>query len=95
MVDNVLDVMAGRQPSHKYDGYAACPLVTGFDRCVMAEFDYRLQPLETFPVRQDRERYSMFVMKKYAMPMLYWRGMVRGWWRGPAAVRKVLGVFKW
>lgn len=91
----MLAVLAGREPTSAYDGYAACPLVTGYDSCVMAEFDYKLQPLETFPVRQNCERYSMFLMKKYVMPTLYWQAMVRGWWSGPAWVRRALSVFRW
>lgn len=77
-----------------YDGYASCPLVTGYDSCILAEFDYDLQPLETFPVAQDRERYSMFLLKRYIMPELYWRGMLPGWWTGPSLMRKMFSFIK-
>lgn len=32
-----------------YTGYTSCPLVTGYGKLVLAEFDYSLQPCETVP----------------------------------------------
>jgi hypothetical protein len=64
-------------PKVAYDGYTSCPLVTGYSSCILAEFDYDGQPLETFPVNQAKERRSMFIMKKMIMPELYWNGMLR------------------
>lgn len=61
-----------------YDGYTSCPLVTGYGRLVLAEFDYDLKPKETFPVDQTKERLSMYLLKKYALPVLYWQGMLKG-----------------
>lgn len=78
----------------KYDGYASCPLVTGYNSCILAEFDYTMKPLETFPFRQDKERRSMFYMKKDLMPALYWDGLLRGYWNGPAMMRKMMGLVK-
>lgn len=86
--------MNGKKPSLVYDGYASCPLVTGYNSCILAEFDYNLKPLETFPVRQDKERYSMFLMKKNVMPPLYWHLFLKGLWNGPAAFRKLMSPFK-
>lgn len=77
-----------------YNGYTTCPLVTGYDKCIMAEFVYNFQPVETFPFAQDKERYTMFWMKKHVMPPLYWKLMVKGWWSGPEIIRKLLSVFK-
>lgn len=91
---NMLSVMAGQEPKQIYDGYASCPLVTGYHSCILAEFDYNLQPLETFPMPQNKERYTMFLMKKVFMPPLYWQLMLSGLWNGPAFFRKVLSVFK-
>jgi hypothetical protein len=61
-----------------YDGYTSCPLVTGYGRLILAEFDYEGQPRETFPFDQSKERRSMYLLKKYALPRLYWHGMLRG-----------------
>jgi sulfide:quinone oxidoreductase len=45
---------------------------------VLAEFDYDLTPKETFPFDQSKERYSMYLLKKRGLPLLYWQGMMRG-----------------
>lgn len=91
---NIKQFSQGKSLESAYDGYASCPLVTGYDSCIMAEFDYDLQPKETFPFRQDRERYSMFVVKRDFMPFLYWHLMLNGWWNGPAPFRKFFSIFK-
>lgn len=66
------------QPSTSfYNGYSSCPLVTGYNKCILAEFDYNLKPLETFPIDQSKESSLMFYMKAYAMPILYWNMMLK------------------
>ncbi|CAH2007174.1 unnamed protein product [Acanthoscelides obtectus] len=87
---NLCAVMEGRTPEEKYDGYASCPLVTGYDKCILAEFDYNLSPLETFPFSQDKEMRSMFMLKKSIMPPLYWHLMLNGYWNGPSLFRKIM-----
>lgn len=91
---NIHSFLKGQPLTATYDGYASCPLVTGYDSCIMAEFDYTLQPKETFPFRQDCERYSMFVMKRDILPPLYWKLMLNGNWNGPAFYRKCFAPFK-
>ena len=61
-----------------YDGYTSCPLVTGYGRLILAEFDYNKKPMESFPFDQSKERYSMYALKAYALPNLYWHGMLKG-----------------
>jgi sulfide:quinone oxidoreductase len=78
LVENLLAQMAGRPLTAAYDGYTSCPLVTGYGRLVLAEFDYDGQPRETFPFDQSKERRSMYLLKKYALPQMYWHGMMRG-----------------
>ena len=87
---NMESVMKNTPATANYDGYASCPLVTGYDRCILAEFDYNLTPLETFPFNQGKELKSMYLMKKMLMPPLYWTLMLNGFWNGPAAVRNLL-----
>jgi hypothetical protein len=36
------------------------------------------EPVETFPVDQRAERFSMYALKAYLLPRLYWHGMLRG-----------------
>jgi sulfide:quinone oxidoreductase len=77
-VENLLARREGRELTASYDGYASCPLVTGYGSLIMAEFDYNGQPAETFPFDQSQERYSMYAFKAYVLPDLYWNGMLRG-----------------
>ena len=88
--NNMLAIMDGREQRNSYDGYASCPLVTGYGKCILAEFDYNLAPLETFPISQDREMYLMYLLKKEFMPSLYWNVMLNGYWNGPSMFRKIM-----
>ena len=38
----------------QYDGYTSCPLITGYGKTILAEFDFDAQPLETFPFDQGK-----------------------------------------
>ncbi len=78
LVEQLLGDREGQEPESSYDGYTSCPLVTGYGRLVLAEFDYDKKPKESFPFDQNRERYSMYALKAYALPRLYWHGMLRG-----------------
>jgi sulfide:quinone oxidoreductase len=78
VVGNLLAKMNGQQMTESYDGYTSCPLVTGYGSLILAEFDYDLQPRETFPFDQSQERYSMYALKAYGLPAMYWNGMLRG-----------------
>jgi sulfide:quinone oxidoreductase len=78
LVKNLISAMRGQPLEAKYDGYTSCPLVTGYGKLVLAEFDYEGKPKETFPFDQSKERLSMYLLKAYALPRLYWHGMLRG-----------------
>lgn len=78
LVKNLIAAINGKSLVANYDGYTSCPLVTGYGRLVMAEFDYDLKPTETFPIDQSKERLSMYLLKKYLLPEIYWHGMLRG-----------------
>ncbi len=79
LVGNLIAAMSSQKMSGKYDGYTSCPLVTGYGKLVMAEFDYDKKPEETFPIDQSKERWSMWLVKRYLLPQLYWHGMLKGW----------------
>jgi sulfide:quinone oxidoreductase len=78
LVKNLLAVMHGTPLTAQYDGYTSCPLVTGYGKLILAEFDYDGKPKETFPFDQSKERYSMYLLKAYGLPALYWHGMMKG-----------------
>lgn len=78
VVENLLAAMRNQSPSGSYNGYTSCPLVTGMGKLVLAEFDYDKQPDETFPIDQSKERFSMWLLKRHLLPLLYWQGMLKG-----------------
>jgi sulfide:quinone oxidoreductase len=75
---NFLAQMAGKPLPASYNGYSSCPLVTGYGKLVLAEFDYKNQPIETFPFDQSKERWSMYFLKREILPRLYWNMILRG-----------------
>ncbi len=79
LVENLLAVMAGRAPTAMYDGYASCPLTTGYGKLLLAEFDYDGKPTPSIPLIDTlQERRDMWLLKKYGLPQLYWKLMLRG-----------------
>jgi len=79
VVANVLATLAGVEPTARYDGYAACPFTTARGRMLLAEFDYSLAPHPTIPfIDTQRERYDMWLLKRYGLPAFYWNVMLRG-----------------
>lgn len=78
LVENLLAAIQGQEPTARYTGYTSCPLVTGYGKLVLAEFDYDNNPMETFPFDQSKERWSMYVLKKKVLPWLYWNKILAG-----------------
>lgn len=78
VVKNILNLMAKKKLEQDYTGYTSCPLVTGYGKLVMAEFDYDGNPMETFPFDQSKERWSMYALKKHLLPRLYWNQILTG-----------------
>ncbi len=78
VVENLLAAMANRPLTARYDGYTSCPLVTGYGRLILAEFDDDKNPKETFPFDQGKERYRMYMRKTHLLVALYWYGMLKG-----------------
>ncbi|MEZ4892616.1 MAG: FAD/NAD(P)-binding oxidoreductase [Saprospiraceae bacterium] len=78
LVNNLLAVMAGNTLPGSYNGYSSCPIVTGYGKLMLAEFDYDNHPTETFPFNQAKERWTMWVLKRYILPWLYWNKILRG-----------------
>lgn len=78
LVQNVIAFRAEKPLLAQYDGYASCPLVTGYGKVILAEFGYDGVIMETFPFDQAKERYSMYALKAYGLPSMYWHGMLQG-----------------
>ncbi|MEK5098382.1 FAD/NAD(P)-binding oxidoreductase [Bacillus sp. FSL W8-0848] len=78
LVQNLMSLIKGSSLDARYDGYTSCPLVTGYNKLVLAEFDYHKEPQETFPFDQSKERFSMYLLKRRLLPVIYWNGMLKG-----------------
>ena len=78
LVANLTAVMHNNPMPKSYNGYTSCPLITGYGSLMLMEFDYDKTPTESFPFNQAEERYSMYALKAYALPQMYWHGMLRG-----------------
>ena len=78
VVKNLLAIMENKPLTAKYNGYTSCPIVTGYGKLVLAEFDYANQPTETFPFDQAKERWSMYQLKRRVLPWLYWNKILPG-----------------
>ncbi|MEK4027823.1 FAD/NAD(P)-binding oxidoreductase [Pseudobacillus sp. FSL P4-0506] len=78
VAENMLALIKEEPMKAAYDGYSSCPLVTGYNSLVLAEFKYGKIPSESFPINQAKERRSMYMMKKDLLPIIYWDGMLKG-----------------
>jgi sulfide:quinone oxidoreductase len=83
VVGNLLHLIEyGKLDNKIYEGYSSCPLVTGYGSMVLAEFKYNnvrdSDPLISTFVDTTKEQYSMWLLKKYGLPYLYWNQMLRG-----------------
>ncbi len=79
LVANLTAHMNGRTGDASYDGYASCPLTTARNKMLLAEFDYTMKPHPTIPVIDTKkERYDMWLLKRYGLPFMYWNLMLKG-----------------
>ena len=85
VVDNIVKLMEHKSASNKsYNGYSSCPLVTGYGKMNLAEFDYnnnfipdpKLKRMLVF--NSDKEHWRLWMLKKYGLPNLYWNKMLKG-----------------
>lgn len=77
-VDNLLAHKNKKAMTARYDGYSSCPVVTGYNTVMLAEFIYGYEAQESFPIDQRKQRHSMHMLKKNVLPMMYWNGMLKG-----------------
>lgn len=78
VVANILALRNKKEMKASYNGYTSCPIVTGYGKLVLAEFDYNNKPVETFPFDQSKERWSMYQLKTKVLPWLYWNKILPG-----------------
>lgn len=83
VVDNIMRMMNRLDFSEtQYEGYSSCPIVTGYGKMLLCEFKYGnvrdSDPMLTKFVDTTKEQRSMWVLKKFGLPWLYWNMMLKG-----------------
>lgn len=85
VVDNILKLLHNKPADNKsYQGYSSCPLVTGYGKMVLAEFNYKNEftpdPMIRYMLIRNsaREHWRLWLLKKYMLPYLYWNKMMKG-----------------
>nr|WP_321521417.1 FAD/NAD(P)-binding oxidoreductase [uncultured Macellibacteroides sp.] len=78
---NLISLMEGKEPKEKYDGYAACPIITEYGKVLLCEFDYDKNPKPSFPftaMDMSHEQWLAWVLKVYILKPMYFYGMLNG-----------------
>jgi sulfide:quinone oxidoreductase len=78
LAKNLYALSQGKELKSKYQGYASCPLVLDRSHVMLAEFGYEGKLMETFPFNQAKPRRTMWWLKRYVLPVLYWNFMLKG-----------------
>ena len=85
VVENVLNgISANGKLDKSYNGYSSCPLVTGYGKMTLAEFDYNNNFTPDPKLKRllisdsSKEHWRLWMLKKYILPYLYWNKMMKG-----------------
>lgn len=85
VVDNILKLIGNnRLGNMAYNGYSSCPLVTGYGKMVLAEFDYKKNFVPDPKLKRmlvfdsSKEHWRLWMLKKHGLPYLYWNKMLKG-----------------
>ncbi|CBY11014.1 unnamed protein product [Oikopleura dioica] len=95
LCDNLNKFFNKEKLAEDYDGYTSCPLVTSQNTCIMAEFGFGGEVMESTFLNQGKNRYSMYLTKRAAIPFIYWQLMMRGLWAGPKPLKPLTNPFNW
>ncbi|BBK36573.1 twin-arginine translocation pathway signal [Allostella sp. ATCC 35155] len=78
VVENLVAETAGREPTAAYNGYTSCPMVTGYGRAMLIEFDYAGDLTPSFPfIAPLDELWISWVIEEKGLKGAY-RAMLRG-----------------
>lgn len=78
LVENLISVMEGKEPTSKFTGYTVCPLITDIGKVMLAEFDWTAKPTPSFPLDPTQERYLWWLLKVYLLKPMTQYGMLSG-----------------
>lgn len=85
LIDNLISYLKQKQVNnYSYQGYSSCPLVTGYNEMVLAEFNYKNEFTPDPKLKQmlvfnsAKPHWRLWILKKYILPHLYWNKMLKG-----------------
>lgn len=79
LVENLISVMEGKEPTAQYGGYTVCPLIVDYGRVAMLEFDWSATPKPSFPLDPSVPRWVYWAMKVYMLKPMTMIGMLKGY----------------
>jgi sulfide:quinone oxidoreductase len=78
VADNLIAETAGRTPTATYNGYTSCPMVTGYGKAMLIEFDYDGTLIPSFPfIDPLKELWVSWLIEEKGLLGAY-RAMLRG-----------------
>lgn len=64
VAQHIVDVVAGREPGQKFDGYTSCPMIVREGSAMLIEFDYEGRLIPSLPMIEPlQESYFAWLMK--------------------------------
>lgn len=77
---NLRDVLRGRAPAARYNGYSVSPFTVSRSTVVFAEFDdhYKMKPTVPFWKGLARERRLTWILDRHILPWVYWNMILQG-----------------
>lgn len=82
LVEHLLAALENSPATTSYDGYSSCPIVTGYGKMLLCEFDYKNErqsdPILSKIFDTTKDSWWMWLLKKYGLPYLYWNQMLKG-----------------
>ncbi len=81
VVHNLVNVLNGKSPSAKYNGYSVCPVFTGDNRMLFTESLFG-HPHHSYLTSNMRPKWLYYFLTRHFMPIFYWLLIPRGMWYG-------------
>jgi sulfide:quinone oxidoreductase len=76
---NLIALIEQREPTGRYNGYSACPIITEYGKVLMCEFGYDEKLMPTIPwLDPGIERGMWWTLKARGLKPMYYQGMLKG-----------------
>jgi len=78
VAQHLADVIAGREPGQKFDGYTSCPLIVREGAAMLIEFDYEGKLVPSLPMIEPLQASYFAWLMKYAMLKPAYMAVLKG-----------------